>query len=59
MIALGKSVKEIAEERISSVHTITTHKKNIFRKLEVNNVFEATKYALRSGLIDAMDTIFN
>jgi len=55
MIALGKSVKEIAEERISSVHTITTHKKNIFRKLEVNNVFEATKYALRSGLIDAMD----
>lgn len=54
-IALGKSVKEIAEERFSSVHTITTHKKNIFRKLEVNNVHEATKYALRSGLIDTMD----
>jgi DNA-binding NarL/FixJ family response regulator len=54
-IALGRSVKEIAEERCSSVHTITTHKKNIFRKLEVNNVFEARKYALRSGLVDAMD----
>lgn len=54
-IALGKSVKEIAEERFSSVHTIMTHKKNIFRKLEVNNVHEATKYALRSGLIDTMD----
>ncbi|GHT58593.1 helix-turn-helix transcriptional regulator [Bacteroidia bacterium] len=55
LIAVGKSVKEIAEERFSSVHTIMTHKKNIFRKLEVNNVHEATKYALRSGLIDTMD----
>jgi DNA-binding NarL/FixJ family response regulator len=55
LIALGKSVKEIAEERFSSVHTITTHKKNIFRKLDVNNIHEATKYALRSGLIDTMD----
>jgi DNA-binding NarL/FixJ family response regulator len=55
LIALGKTVKEIAEERFSSVHTVTTHKKNIFRKLEVNNVHEATKYALRSGLIDSMD----
>jgi DNA-binding NarL/FixJ family response regulator len=52
---MGKSVREIAEERISSVHTIATHKKNIFRKLEVNNIHEATKYALRSGLIDSMD----
>jgi DNA-binding NarL/FixJ family response regulator len=55
LIALGKSAKEIAEERFLSVHTVTTHKKNIFRKLEVNNVHEATKYALRSGLIDTMD----
>jgi DNA-binding NarL/FixJ family response regulator len=55
LIALGKSVREIAEERFSSIHTITSHKKNIFRKLEVNNIHEATKYALRSGLIDTMD----
>jgi DNA-binding NarL/FixJ family response regulator len=55
LIALGKSVKEIADERFSSVHTIMTHKKNIFRKLEVNNIHEATKYALRSGLVDTMD----
>ena len=55
LIALGKSVKEIAEERFSSTHTIMTHKKNIFRKLEVNNIHEATKYALRSGLIDTME----
>ncbi len=52
LIALGKSVKEIAAIRISSTHTIVTHKKNIFRKLEVNNVYEATRYALRAGLIE-------
>lgn len=52
LIAQGKSVKEIAAERISSIHTITTHKKNIFRKLEVNTIYEATKYALRAGLVE-------
>ena len=52
LIALGKTVKEIANERFSSIHTITTHKKNIFRKLGVNNVYEATKYGLRAGLVE-------
>ena len=51
-IALGKSTKEIAGERFSSVHTITTHRKNIFRKLGINTAHEAVKYALRAGLID-------
>lgn len=54
-IALGKTTKEIASERFSSVHTITTHRKNIFRKLEVNNIHEATKYALRAGIIDTAE----
>lgn len=53
LIALGKSVKEIAALRFSSAHTIVTHKKNIFRKIEVNNVYEATRYALRIGLIES------
>lgn len=55
LVAQGKSVKEIAAERMSSTHTITTHKKNIFRKLNVNTVYEATKYALSSGLVDMAD----
>jgi len=29
-----------------------THRKNIFRKIEVNNVHEATKYAIRAGIVD-------
>lgn len=54
-IALGLTTKEIAEKRFSSFHTINTHRKNIFRKLQVNNIHEATKYALRAGLIDSAD----
>jgi DNA-binding NarL/FixJ family response regulator len=54
-IALGKTTKEIASERFSSVHTITTHRKNIFRKLGVNTAHEVVKYALRAGLIDSSE----
>ena len=51
-IALGKTTREIATERFSSIHTVTTHRKNIFRKLGVNTAHEVVKYALRAGLID-------
>jgi len=51
-IALGKTTKAIAAERFSSIHTVTTHRKNIFRKLGINTAHEAVKYALRAGLID-------
>ena len=54
-IALGKSAKEIAASRNSSMHTIVTHRKNIYRKLEVNNSQEASRYALRAGILDASD----
>ncbi len=54
-IALGMTTKEIAEKRFSSFHTVNTHRKNIFRKLSVNNVHEATKYALRAGLVDTAE----
>lgn len=51
-IAQGKTTKEIAEERFSSIHTITTHRKNIFRKLGINTAHELIKYAIRAGLVD-------
>ena len=54
-IAQGKTTKEIASERFSSIHTITTHRKNIFRKLGVNTAHEVTKYALRAGLVDSSE----
>lgn len=48
----GKTAKEIAELRCLSHHTINTHRKNIFRKLNLNNVQELIKYALKNGLVD-------
>lgn len=51
-IALGKTTKEIASLRFVSSHTIMTHRKNIFRKINVNNIHEATKYAMRAGIVD-------
>jgi DNA-binding NarL/FixJ family response regulator len=48
----GKTAKEIAELRCLSHHTINTHRKNIFRKLELNNVQELIKFALKNGLVD-------
>ena len=54
-IALGMTTKEIAEKRFSSFHTVNTHSKKIFRKLNVNTVHEATKYAPRAGLVDTAE----
>lgn len=54
-IAQGKTTKEIAAERFSSIHTINTHRKNIFRKLGVNAAHEAVKYAFRAGLVDTSE----
>lgn len=54
-IAQGKTTKDIANERFSSIHTINTHRKNIFRKLGVNSAHEAIKYAFRSGLVDTSE----
>ena len=54
-IAQGKKTKKIANERFSSVHTINTHRKNIFRKIGVNSAHEAIKYAFRSGLVDTSE----
>lgn len=50
-IAQGKTTKEIAADRCSSIHTINTHRKNIFRKLGVNTAHEAVKFAFRAGIV--------
>lgn len=54
-IALGKTTKEIAAERNLSFHTVNSHRKNIFRKLGVNNAHEATKYAMKAGIVDLVE----
>lgn len=54
-IALGKTTKEIATERNLSFHTVNSHRKNIFKKLNVNNAHEATKYAMKAGIVDLVE----
>jgi DNA-binding NarL/FixJ family response regulator len=54
-IAAGLTTKEIAQQKNISFHTVITHRKNIFRKLEINNSSELLMYAMRKGLIDAID----
>lgn len=52
LLTQGKTAKEIAELRCLSHHTINTHRKNIFRKLELNNIQELIKFSLKNGLVD-------
>lgn len=52
LLTQGKTAKEIAELRCLSYHTVNTHRKNIFRKLGLNNVQELIKFALKNGLVD-------
>ncbi len=54
-IALGRSAKQIAGRRCMSAHTVATHRKNIYRKLAVNNSQEAAGYALRAGIVETSD----
>ena len=54
-MSLGRSTKEIAAERFLSVYTVMTHRKNIFRKLRVNNAQEAIRYSLRAGIVDPLE----
>ena len=55
LIADGYSTKDIALKKHISFHTVMTHRKNIFRKLEINNVTELIRYAVRQGLIDYIE----
>jgi DNA-binding NarL/FixJ family response regulator len=50
LIAEGKSTKEIASMLYISVKTVETHRQKIMEKLNLNNVAELTKYAIREGL---------
>jgi two-component system invasion response regulator UvrY len=51
LIASGLSNRVIAEQLNLSYHTITTHRRNIFRKLGVKNVSELIVHGMRAGLI--------
>lgn len=55
LIANGLTTKEIALKRNISYHTVNTHRKNIFRKVEVSNASELIIHAIKSGWIDNIE----
>ncbi len=58
LVAEGMSNKEIAEKIFLSVHTITTHRKNIMSKLGVNNTAGLVMFAIRQNLIETNKFLF-
>jgi len=50
LLAEGKTTKEIAASLFVSAKTIDTHRQHIMNKLDIHNVAELTKYAIREGI---------
>jgi DNA-binding NarL/FixJ family response regulator len=51
LIAEGNTNQEIADALHLSRKTVESHRANIMRKLDLHDVTELVKYALRTGLI--------
>ncbi len=51
LVAKGYTTKEIAGALYLSNHTIATHRKNIFKKIGINNATELVRYAMRNGIV--------
>jgi DNA-binding NarL/FixJ family response regulator len=50
LIAEGKSTKQIARDLNVSAKTVESHRRQVMAKLNIRNVAELTKYAIREGL---------
>ena len=48
----GMSNKEIANQLFISINTVITHRRNIFRKLQIHSLAGLTIYAIANNLID-------
>ncbi len=50
LMAEGNSTKQIALKLHISVKTVETHRRQVMNKLDIHNVAELTKYAIRKGI---------
>lgn len=50
LLAEGQSTKEIASTLCVSAKTIDTHRQHIMDKLDMHNIAELTRYAIRQGI---------
>lgn len=51
LIARGMTTKSIADQLYLSHHTVATHRKNIFKKIGINNSLELIRYAMNNNII--------
>ena len=51
LISQGMSSKKISEQLDLSFYTVETHRKNILRKIELNNTAELIRFATEAGLV--------
>lgn len=51
LLAEGKSNKEVAASLNLSAHTVETHRRNLFEKLNLHSFAELILYAVRKGII--------
>lgn len=55
LIADGLTTKEIAVRKNISFHTVNTHRKNIFRKMQVSNASELIMHSIKAGWINNIE----
>lgn len=51
-IGEGKSNEEIAKELQIALRTVKVHRQNIMKKLDIHNVAELVKFAIKSGIVE-------
>jgi DNA-binding NarL/FixJ family response regulator len=56
LIAVGKSLKEIADDLSVSVSTVNTYRARILEKMHMKNNIEVTHYALENRLVNRLVT---
>lgn len=57
LIACGHTTKQIADLLFRSSHTISTHRKNIMKKLNFSTTRELMLYAINTGLVNNNATV--
>jgi two-component system NarL family response regulator len=55
LLAEGMSSPQIAKSLFVATSTVETHRRSIMRKLEIHNVADLTKWAIREGLTELED----
>ena len=53
LMAEGKSMKQIAAQLGISIKTVETHRANIYERLDIHNLVDLVKFAIREGLVEA------